>query len=255
MESKRKIKICQIASFLNYSLYIEAIAEYLDGEKYEVNFIFLNPEVSPLQKLLADRGHRVDWIKYGGRKEFLAAILHLRKLLKEIEPDIVHTHLADASLAGMIAARLSGFERRVHTRHHSTECHVYYPRGVYYDKLINRLSSRIIATSEIVKETLLEKENASKDKVKLITYGYNLSKFDNDERTTAEIQEKYDLKDNNPVIGVISRFVEWKGLCKTGCRISESETCFGKRGRGLHAGAGCDASEGTETGSIHQDHI
>lgn len=212
MKSKIKTKVCHIASFLNYSLFFEAIGQFLDKEKYEVSFIFLNPEVSPLEKYLAKRGHRVEHIEYRSKKQLLSAILRIRKLLKDIGPDIVHTHLADGSLAGLIAAKTSGFKRRLHTRHHSTECHVYYPHGVYYDRLVNRLSSRIIATTGIVKETLLEREGAPGEKIRLITYGYDLSRFDNDDLTSTDIGRKYDLDGHYPVVGVISRFVEWKGV-------------------------------------------
>jgi glycosyltransferase involved in cell wall biosynthesis len=142
----------------------------------------------------------------------LSAILQIRRLLKDIGPDIVHTHLVDASLAGMIAAKTSGFKRRLHTRHHSTECHVYYPHAVYYDRLINWLSTRIIAMSGIVQETLLEKEGVPAEKIRLIPHGYDLSRFENDELTTSEIERKYSLNGHYPVVGVISRFVEWKGV-------------------------------------------
>jgi glycosyltransferase involved in cell wall biosynthesis len=154
----------------------------------------------------------VEWIKYEGRKNLPFAIIQLRHLFKSIRPDIVHTHLVDASLAGLIAAKLSGIKRRVHTRHHSVECHTYYPHGVYYDKFISRLSTLINATTEIVRETLVEREGADANKVWLIPYGYDLSSFDSDETATAELRKKYGLEGHYPVVGVISRFVEWKGV-------------------------------------------
>src|ERR1700733_10270619 len=163
-----KKRICHITSFLEYSLYIEAIAAFLDEEKYDVTFIFLNPRPGPLQEKLAAGGHHVEWIKYRGKKDLPSAIWQLRKLFSRIKPDVVHTHLVDASLAGLIAARLSGIKSRMHTRHHSTECHVYYPHGVYYDKLINSFSTGIIATTQIVKDTLIDLENADPKKIHLL---------------------------------------------------------------------------------------
>lgn len=191
---------------------MEAIGGFLDRERYEVSFVFLNPEVSPIQKLLAERGHTVRWIDYSGKKHIPRAIIQIRKALREIEPDIVHTHLADASIAGMIAARSIGIKNRVHTRHHSVECHVYYPHGVYYDKMVNRLSKRIIAPTEIVKETLIKREGVDPGKIVLINHGYDLTQFDSDDAGRDEIREKYGLKGHYPVVGVISRFVEWKGI-------------------------------------------
>src|SRR5262245_45063689 len=117
-DNNMKKKICHIASFLDHSLYIEAIADFLDKEKYELSFIFLGTAPGALQQKLAARGHRVEWIKYHGKKNLPSAILQLRKLMRDLKPDVVHTHLADASLAGLMAARLSGIKHRLHTRHH-----------------------------------------------------------------------------------------------------------------------------------------
>lgn len=207
-----KIKVCHIASHINYSLYLEAIGDFLNKDKYEVGFIFLGPEIPPLYNVFAERGHQVEWIKYQTRKDLISAVFRLRKLFRKLQPEIVHTHLVDASLAGLLAAKLSGIKKRTHTRHHSTECYNYYPQGVYYDKFINSLSRRIIATTKIVEETLVERDKADPKKVRLITYGYDLSEFKSNEATRRELGERYKLKGHYPVIGVISRLVEWKGV-------------------------------------------
>jgi glycosyltransferase involved in cell wall biosynthesis len=212
MKSNRKIKVCQVTSFLNYSLFIEAIGGFLDKSKYDVSFVFLNAEASPLEKLLSDQGFCTKVIRYRGRRDLPAATLKLRKILKEIQPDIVHTHLVDASLAGLFASKLSGIKNRLHTRHHGTECHTYYPHAVYYDKIVNSLSGRIIATTGIVRETLVEREGADENKISVIPYGYDLTKFESDVRVTSDIREKYGLRENYPVVGVISRFIELKGI-------------------------------------------
>lgn len=207
-----KKKICYISSFLDYSLILEAIGAFLDKDKYEVSFVFLNPKEGPLQKLLAERGHRVEWIKYTSRKELPWAVRRLRKLFAEMKPDAVHAHMTDASLAGLIAARLSGVKNRLHTRHHASECHTFYPHAVYYDKLISYLSTQIVAPTKIVEEALVKLENVDPKKVSLVTHGYDLSEFSSDEETRLSLCEKYGLNDKFPVVGVISRFVEWKGI-------------------------------------------
>lgn len=212
MKNNRKIKVCQVTSFLNYSLFIEAIGGFLDKNKYEISFVFLNFEASPLERLLSEQGFETRVIKYRGRKDLPSATLKLRKVLKEIRPDIVHTHLVDASLAGMFASVLCGIKDRVHTRHHGTECHTYYPHAVYYDKIVNSLSKRIIATTRIVRETLIEREGADENKISVIPYGYDLTKFESDAQVTSDIGEKYGLSGRYPVIGVISRFIELKGI-------------------------------------------
>ena len=42
------------------------------------------------------------------------------ELLLKIKPHTVHTHLFDANLSGLMAAKLLGIKKRIYTRHHST---------------------------------------------------------------------------------------------------------------------------------------
>lgn len=207
-----RIKICHVLSEVDHSYFIEAIEKFTDKDKYELSFVFMNAEVSKLFEKFSARGTQVEQIIYTKRKELLSAIRQLRKIFKKIKPDIVHTHLVDASLAGLIAARLTGIKKRVHTRHHSSECHTYYPHGVYYDKIVNRLSKRIMAITTVVEETLVKLENVDPEKVSLINYGYDFADFETNPKNTENLQQKYGLMNNSPVVGVISRFVHWKGV-------------------------------------------
>ena len=107
---------------------------------------------------------------------------------------------------------LAGVKTRVHTRHHGSECHTYHRHGVYYDRYINKLSRRIIATTSIVRDTLIDLENVSPKKISLINYGYDLSEFRSDESSVKQLKETHGLVESSPVVGVISRFVHWKGV-------------------------------------------
>jgi glycosyltransferase involved in cell wall biosynthesis len=207
-----KTQICHVASNVSYSLYFEAIGKFLDRDKYELKFVFLNPDETPIQRTMSEYGIEVDWIKYESKADLPKAISQLRKIFKTSKPNIVHTHLLDASLAGLVAAYFSGIRARVHTRHHATECHVYYPHAVYYDRLVNRLSKRIVATTRIVKDVLVEKEGVREDKVSIIHLGYDMDRFKSDQATVAELKQQYRLNGKRPVVGVISRFVKWKGV-------------------------------------------
>ena len=207
-----KAKICYIISELDQSIFIDAAENFLDSDKYEQIFIFLTPTPPKLYETLEKKGHRVEFVKHSSRKQLPAAVFRLRRLLIDIRPDIVHTHMVSASLAGLTAARLSGIKRRVHTRHHSTECHVYYPHGVYYDKYISRLSNRIVAISQAVKEILTEREGVDDKKIHLIRHGLDLANTKADENAVQAVMQKYELRGKYPVVGVISRFVHWKGV-------------------------------------------
>ncbi len=207
-----KIKICYIISLMSENPLMVTTGQFLDKSRYEVSFIFLNPELPRMYEIFKGRGHQVEWIKYHSKKELIQAVVRVRRIFSKFKPDIVHTHFIDASLVGLIAARLSGIERRVHTRHNSMENHDYFPHGVYYDKLVNRLSKKIIAITEMVAEVLIKKENVVAEKVEVIHHGFDFEQLKNDEKTTYELAQKYGLTESYPVVGVNSRFIQLKGI-------------------------------------------
>lgn len=207
-----KVKVCHIISDLDQSVFIDAIGKFLDGGKYELDFVFLGATPPALYTMLKEKNHRVEFIEFNDRKELPQTIFRLRRLLADMRPDIVHTHMVNASLAGLVAARLSGIRRRVHTRHHSSECHIYYPHAVYYDKLVSKLSTRIVAISQAVADVLIQREGVNPQKIHLIRHGFDLAGFKSDEVAAQEIEQKYKLTRKYPVVGVISRFVHWKGI-------------------------------------------
>ncbi len=207
-----KIKVCYIISLMSENPLMITTGQFLDKNKYEVSFIFLNPELPKMYQIFKERGHQVEWIKYYSKKELIQAVFRVRQLFAEIKPDIVHTHFIDASLVGLIAARLSGIEKRVHTRHNSMENHDYFPHGVYYDRFVNRLSKKIIAITQMVAEVLIQKEKVNPEKVEVIHHGYDFSQLKSNEIITQELQQKYGLTESYPVIGVNSRFIPLKGI-------------------------------------------
>lgn len=207
-----KIKVCHVISDLEESHLIEAIADFSNQEKYEISFVFLGENIPKLYEILETKGYQVGFVKLKSRKELPTAVFRVRKIFNKIKPDIVHTHMVSASLAGLIAARVCGVKRRVHTRHHSSESHIYYPHAVYYDKFISRLSTRIIAISQIVEDVLVNLEGVAPEKVVTIPHGFDLAQFKADPIITQQLKSKYDLTNYFPVVGVISRFVHWKGI-------------------------------------------
>lgn len=207
-----KQKICQIISDVDRSYFFEAVGESLEDRGYEVSFIFLAKTIPHLYRYHKERGRRVDFIKFNSRMDFPRIIWTIRKILRDIKPDIVHTHLSEGTTTGLIASRLVGIKNRIHTRHHSSEAHTYYPHAVYYDKLNNWLSKRVAANTGTTAEVLIDLENVNPNKVSVIHYGYDLEVFRSDEQVVSELKETYQLTDRYPVVGVLSRFVEWKGV-------------------------------------------
>lgn len=206
------LKICYIISDISVSHHFEAMCRYVARAGFEVSVIFVAENPPQLyQKFLAE-GFTVEYIKLGGKASLLPITGKIFNLLGKFKPDVVHTHLFNAAFTGLIAAHLRRVKKKIQSRHHGNECHLYYPRGIYYDRFLHTLSDHIVANSEMVANILTEKEAVRPDKVSVIHYGFELEKFSAAPETVAGLKKKYDLEDNFPVVGVISRFVHWKGV-------------------------------------------
>jgi len=206
------MKIIYLISNIDKALEFEWVVNCLSCE-FDFFFILLNPTPSYLFKYLKNKKIPVYEITYRGKKDFLKVFLKCFKLIRHIKPDILHCHLLDASLIGLPIGRLLGIKKNIYTRHHSTYHHVYYPHAVKYDKFCNCLATKIVAVSELVKDILIQWENAPENKVKTILHGIDINFFENIKETDiTNLKEKYLLRNRYPVIGVISRYVEWKGI-------------------------------------------
>ena len=152
-------------------------------------------------------------VPFTGKKDLFKSIKQIYRILKTENISAIHTHLFEATLAGMIAAQLAGVQKRVYSRHHGSYHHEYFPSAIKYDRFINFLSTDIVAISENVKNILINYEGVSPKKIHLIHHGFDLDAFRSvsNEKIT-DMKQKYLPESAYPVIGVISRYIEWKGI-------------------------------------------
>jgi len=209
--TQRKIKVVAVFSLIEHANEFYWYAHYLNSSIFELHCIFLNPAETPVQKKIAALGIPCYLIDYSGKKDVLRTLLKTIRLLNIIKPDIIHPQLFDASFIALTAAWLAGYKNRLHTRHHSDIHHKYHPQAVKYDRWINLLSKKIICPSEQTKALLIEKENVTERKITVIRHGFDFDDFIVNENDKIEIMQKYKLT-GFPLIGVVSRFTEWKGV-------------------------------------------
>ena len=207
-------KVVQIISDTNKSLAFEIIAKGLKETNIKICYILLQTGKSDFSNFLEQHSIKYFLIPINGKKSYLSVLFKIYRLLVKIKPTITHTHLRDANLLALIAAKLAGIKHRVYTRHHSTSNHKYYPHTVKWDRLINSLSKHIVSISKNVSEVLINKENVPREKLTIIYHGFELDKFKNPNTSTIiDLKNKYHIKnDNHPIIGVISRYIHLKGL-------------------------------------------
>jgi glycosyltransferase involved in cell wall biosynthesis len=208
----KKQKLVYIVSDVDKALHFEWISPILQ-EQYSLTYFLIGKEKSALERFLLERKIDVLVFPYSGKMDLAFIGFKVLKSLIHLKPEIVHTHLQVANLVGLTAAWFAGVKKRIFTRHHATEHYEIHPAGLKWDKLCNRLATQIIAISKNVEDILITMDGAPPEKVAMIHHGFDLSFFQdvNDERV-AQLRQKYSLDDRSTVIGVISRFEEWKGI-------------------------------------------
>ncbi|MFN3405797.1 MAG: glycosyltransferase family 4 protein [Cytophagaceae bacterium] len=206
-------KVIYIISNLDKSKGFEWTSLHLDKSRFELVFILLNSGPTDLERFLKRNKFKVYTFKLQSKFSLIISFVRTVICLIKEKPNAVHCHLFEASLIGIIASFITGVKKRIYTRHNSTLFHMYYPASVKYDKLINILSTNIVSISNAVSEVLTEWEKVPLEKIVLIPHGFDFSCFENIslERVN-NVRERNNIKDSTFVIGVISRFIAWKGI-------------------------------------------
>lgn len=207
------IKVHYVISGIDRSLAFEWINERYNREKYTIEFILLNRRKSHFQNYLIETNTPHHFVKSTGFGFSWLVVLKLMILFLKQKPHVIHCHLFEASLFGLLAGMLAGIKKRIYTRHHSSYNWTYNRKGVVLDKFINRLATDIVSISPNVSRILIEKEKIPSPKIHYVPHGFDLDSFMQvDSDNVQRLRKKYKLGGKTPVIGVIARWIEWKGV-------------------------------------------
>ncbi len=134
-------------------------------------------------------------------------IYKISKIIAQRKIDIVVTHLWTSNLWGRIAAYLSGVKVIIATEHTTDE-----NRSLYYhlaDRILAKISTKIIAVSSSVKEFHQKRSKIPSEKFEVINNGIEIDKF-NISINRNQKREEFHLQPNDFVIGLFGRFVPAK---------------------------------------------
>ncbi|MCO6500001.1 MAG: glycosyltransferase family 4 protein [Vicingus serpentipes] len=180
----------------------------------KLTFVCLNNVLPPIVEDMKERGCDCFWVKFDNTnriKSWVSAYFQLKKLFKQLKPDVVHSHLFDDGVPAMLAAKHTGVRKRVHTKQSTTFNWFYAPKAVFLDRLINKTATHLIAVSNEAKQFLIEKEKADPQKIHMIHHGIS---FENLKKASEEEIRAFKTKFNivgKKVIGTVSRYIKWKG--------------------------------------------
>lgn len=208
-------KVVYIVSDIDFALAFEWLVREIDRTKLDLHFILIQNHNQPtaLEKMLINREIAVIRMHIPNGKRSVLSIPRLWFILLKLKPVAIHCHMRRANILGLTTAFLTGIRNRIFTRHFSTQNHLYFPSAVKTDKLLNRLATTIVAPSETVAETLIQVEKVKPNKVQIIYHGFDLDYFSNPDLLEVDrIKTQLNLCEPGLIVGVISRFIELKGL-------------------------------------------
>ncbi len=204
------IKVIEVSSDSNIGGAGKCILTFLknyDREKFDVSVVL--PKGSLLSKEAEALGVKIYEMDYLAEKSLdIKAINGLKKLFKELKPDVVHTH---ASMSARIAAKLCNI-KVVYTRHSVFPPSKLISRSV--GKLINGIvnnstADKIIAVAEAAKDNLTA-TGVSEKKIEVILNGVEPLIPYSEEKIT-EIKDKLGIAVDEKVAVMAARLNEVKG--------------------------------------------
>lgn len=211
-EQVMRRKVVYILSGIEKSISFEWIVDRLDKGRFDLYFIILGKGGTPLTEFLQARKVPFFVVPFFSSWQIFALVFRVLFLLTRIRPDIVHAHLFDGGRIGITAAYLARVRVRIYTRHHSTYHHDHFPLGVMFDRLINSLSTHIVSISPVVTNVLVGREMVARNKITLIPHGFDFNYFFFSSEESMALIDQYRIPPGVTRIGVISRYVEYKGI-------------------------------------------
>ena len=147
-----------------------------------------------------------------------AAILALRRIIRERRPSVLHTHTAKAGATGRLAALISGHARPraiVHTYHGHVLSGYFSRRWERVFRLIERAlayaSGKLIAVSEEVRDDLVRFGVARADRFAVVPYGFDLPEWNEaDDESRRELRREIGAGDEAFVVGWAGRLTAIK---------------------------------------------
>lgn len=213
-KTKPRVHIAQVIADKNPVPYLNWFAQRAQqDDRIHFSFVFLNEDSSAIADTMSNWGAEVHHIPFAfnnTKKSLITSYFKLKRLLKKIQPDIVHTHLFYDGMAGTLAAKHAGVKILVHTKQ-STGIHWQENKwAVKVDRWLNKNNSHLIAVSGECEKFIVSEEKGSSAKITLIHHG--IEPEDLTKPTQYEIDEVKRIVNyqNERIILNLSRCVPWK---------------------------------------------
>lgn len=186
--------------------------KFSDREKFDYRIVTLRADAG-LTEQMAEIGVPVRSLGYTSRKNAFGALLKLYSIFQKERIDIVQTHLMDASLIGLMAARLARVPVTIFTGHHSSETPLYHRKLLtFVDGSCGRfLAKHTIAPSKQMRDVFVRDLKVPERKISVLYHGFDLDGWREKARQTNNFRREFDI-DDKIVLGAVGRLYRLKNF-------------------------------------------
>jgi glycosyltransferase involved in cell wall biosynthesis len=185
---------------------VSAMVTGLDPRRFQVQAATIGP-LGPVGEELRQAGHPV--ISLGldlKRTSFWRILARVRALLKDNQPDILHTHLYHPNLYGRLASLglgLAGVVASVHNSYTRVKLH-----RCLWNFLLSRMTDKVLVSSSRVWQDVHTFDRVPAAKLEVFPYGITVPDLDD---ATDPAQVRAELGVEGFVLGLVGRLEEQKG--------------------------------------------
>jgi glycosyltransferase involved in cell wall biosynthesis len=135
-------------------------------------------------------------------------VYKLYRLIKRLSPRIVHTHLWEAGILGMLAGKLAGVPVIINTVHGMHQ----WPASLHMlllDRLANHFTDKIISVSEEIRKSCINVQGVSSEKIITIPNAVDIERF-HGLNSFDELRAHLGVSPSSALVGTVVRLVPEK---------------------------------------------
>ncbi len=207
-----KIRFAHVIDGSNRNPLLYNSIKYSDRERFEYCVITLQP-AGELQQQMASLGVRSFSLDYLSRRNAVSALYRLIRYFRKENIQIVQTHLFDASLIALTAAKIVGTPVKVFTGHHSHEVPLHERKFLTFVDGISAklLSDHSIAPSQQMKDIWISDFGVPPAKIAVVHHGFDLHAWRLAAARPAGLRKRFEIEDKL-VLGAVGRLWWVKGF-------------------------------------------
>ena len=185
---------------------VVTLASTLNNDHYKIHVCCLRHEGIQANTL---RAREIPVVALNMRVRYWPiAVYKLYRLIKQLKPQILHTHMNEAGIWGGMAGKLAGVPVIIATEHSIAFTRKHH---VFIEMLINYFADKRTAVSEEIRQCYIENKLGSPQKIITIPNAVEIERFDRPDSRN-QLRTQIGVNASSPLVGTVARLVRPKRL-------------------------------------------